>query len=273
MIQSHYVPSERPYRIIYTGGVVGLQIGTLIVVDDQSQYFEKTTIPRVGNRAPRFVGYLGVKTYSYPVVSYINKVKEKDYPVTSDIAYDERFYSESVVWNNVKMEDVATICLEGQKVPWDDMLSIIGPAIEKCIDLNTTRKQLTETFGLFSRIQALGGSISMPEGAETDYSSGGYTTKMYTVKLFLDSYKDEDGNETSCYRTDDGDSLPFFAIEGEEAYKILDYQRMMYERRIKLLDRSVGSQIKLYFEMIDLGSEEETQNLKVIVNKLNSRNH
>ena len=271
MIQSHYVPSERPYRIIYTGGVVGLQIGTLIVVDDPSQYIQSSVIQRGGNRALRGF-YRGVRTFSYPVVSYINKEKEKSRRITSDIAYNENDYGESVVWNNVRMEDVATICLENQQVDWDDMLPIIQPAIEKCTDRATTREELAKAFRIFSKVTELGGGISLPEGLETESLAGGRTIKRYTVTLIYDTLEDEDGNKTYCYKTDNGDILPFFALEGEDAYKILDYQRMMYERRIRYLDRGVGTQIKLSFEMTDLGSEEEIQKLEMMVNKLNARN-
>lgn len=272
MIQSHYVPSERPYRIIYTGGVVGLQIGTLIVVDDrQTQNIQVSTTQRFGNRTPSCF-YHGVRTFSYPVVSYINKETEKRRRITSDIAYDVNDYSESVVWNNVRMEDVATICLEGQRVPWDEMLPIIKPAIEKCIDMVTTRQELFNAFSIFFKVIKLGGSISMPEEYNTEYLSNGKMLKLYTVKLMYDSYVDEDGKKTIFYTTDDGDNLPFFALEGEEAYKILDYQRFMYERKIRLLDNSVGSQIKVYFEKNDSENEEINQKLEAMVNKLNARN-
>ena len=272
MIQSHYVPSERPYRIIYTGGVVGLQIGTLIVVDDQqSPNIQVATTQRFGNRNP-FCFYRGVRTYSYPVVSYINKEMEKRRQITSDIAYDVNDYNESVVWNNVIMEDVATICLEGQQVPWDEMLPIIKPAIEKCTDMVTTRQELAKAYRIFSKVTELGGSISIPEEDDTECLSGGKTIKRYAVKLMYDSYIDEDDKEKFFYTTDEGDYLPFFALEGEESYKILDYQRSMYERRIKLLDRSVDSRIKLYFEISDSENEEICQKLEVMVNKLNARN-
>ena len=56
-MESHFVKLEPPYQIIHYGGVVGIQIGTLIVVGENS--FEPKGID--------------IRTRSHPVVSYVDK--------------------------------------------------------------------------------------------------------------------------------------------------------------------------------------------------------
>ena len=62
-MQSHFVKLEPPYQIIHYGGVVGIQIGTLIVTKDVSDKEKE--------------GY-AIETHSHPVVSYFNKQKSLD---------------------------------------------------------------------------------------------------------------------------------------------------------------------------------------------------
>ena len=216
------------------------------------------------------LGYLGVKTHSYPVVSYINKDKANHYKLTSDISVAERLYSESVVWNNVEMEEVATVCLEGDKLPWEDLMTIIGPAIDKCVDIETTRQVLNQAFALIPRIISLGGNIIQPENSVQNYDSGKLTYE-YTVSLDLVQYESEDGTEKQCYSTSFGAYFPFFAIVGDNAYGILDYQRRMYERFLKFIVNSIGTKFKLKFEIDEYSHDGENPKLKDMVQKLNSR--
>ena len=64
-MQSHFVKLEPPYQIIHYGGVVGIQIGTLIVV---------------GESHPGDYSSLDIFTHSHPVVSYVDKVIISRYP-------------------------------------------------------------------------------------------------------------------------------------------------------------------------------------------------
>ena len=126
MIQSHYVPLPKPYRIIYSGGAVGLQIGTLIVVS------EATTTFHGGKIVP---GYWGVNTYSYPVVSYINKDgKASDRPSLISSLPGSDDYSEAVVWDQVQQRDVATLCVEGGFLDWGILLTIIDQIFRESTD-------------------------------------------------------------------------------------------------------------------------------------------
>ena len=57
-MESHFVKLDPPYQIIHYGGVVGIQIGTLITV---------------GNEYPGDSGIENIYTHSHPVVSYVDK--------------------------------------------------------------------------------------------------------------------------------------------------------------------------------------------------------
>lgn len=53
MIQTSYVPLEHPFQIIEYKGVLGIQIGTLIVTVDKSEETEKGYAIETGRRRVR----------------------------------------------------------------------------------------------------------------------------------------------------------------------------------------------------------------------------
>jgi hypothetical protein len=75
---SHYVPLNPPYPILYYRGRVGIQTGTLIVVQPQR---------RGGNISG------ALRMVSLPVVNYVNKLKQQP----SQLAMPER-WAENKVW-------------------------------------------------------------------------------------------------------------------------------------------------------------------------------
>lgn len=94
MIQTNYVALERPYRVIYYNGVMGLQIGSLIVTKEK----------------PNRKGGSAVEIKSHPVVSYCGaEIKKKD----TIFSPSPGRYSEGVVWDQVEQNDVSTLCIEG----------------------------------------------------------------------------------------------------------------------------------------------------------------
>ncbi len=95
-MESHFVKLEPPYQIIHYGGVVGIQIGTLIVVGENS--FDPKSID--------------IYTRSHPVVSYVDKrqlrAKLGNERGNRDIA---SYYGggEGNVWSKVEVSDVDVI--------------------------------------------------------------------------------------------------------------------------------------------------------------------
>ena len=99
MIQTHFVKLEPPYQIIHYGGVVGIQIGTLIVV---------------GESYPGDHTSIDIFTHSHPVVSYVDKLQLKaklgkergDYFAASNWGGGE-----GNVWSKVEVSDVDVVGL------------------------------------------------------------------------------------------------------------------------------------------------------------------
>ena len=97
-MESHFVKLEPPYQIIHYGGVVGIQIGTLIVVGENS--FEPKSID--------------IYTRSHPVVSYVDKhqLKAKLGKERGNYFMASRFGGgEGNVWSKVEVSDVDVIGL------------------------------------------------------------------------------------------------------------------------------------------------------------------
>ena len=96
-MQSHLIKLDPPYQIIHYGGVVGIQIGTLITV---------------GNEYPGDQSIEHIYTHSHPVVSYVDKLQLKaklgkergDYFTASSWGGGE-----GNVWSKVEVSDVDVI--------------------------------------------------------------------------------------------------------------------------------------------------------------------
>lgn len=100
IVNSHYVPLNEPYPIIYYGGSVAMQIGTLIVVygpgEEQGMYGHIRTSK--------------MTTRSHPVVAYGNK-----YVSEPREEWRLNMWSEGVVWDYVQLKDIFTFCFHNQK--------------------------------------------------------------------------------------------------------------------------------------------------------------
>lgn len=105
MIQTSYVPLEHPYQIIEYQGVLGIQIGTLIVTVDMSDESEK--------------GY-AIETHSHPVVSYVNNKIHTDMKIHRSLSLPRPY--EGVVWDKVELHDLRTLVREGEMLNWDDFM-------------------------------------------------------------------------------------------------------------------------------------------------------
>lgn len=101
MIQTNYVPLEHPYRVVYYNGVIGIQIGSLIL-----------TIEKQDEEGKRIVE---IKTH--PVVSYSSTEKKKE---IAGASYPG-LYAEAVVWDKVEQCEVTTLAIENGKINWDEL--------------------------------------------------------------------------------------------------------------------------------------------------------
>ena len=120
-MESHFVKLEPPYQIIHYGGVVGIQIGTLIVVGENS--FEPKSID--------------IYTRSHPVVSYVDKRQLRAKLGKERGNRDIASYfggGEGNVWSKVEISDVDVIGLseldgEPSLFEWTDFVSLVNDGV------------------------------------------------------------------------------------------------------------------------------------------------
>lgn len=271
MIQSHYVALERPYRIIYANGNVALQIGTLIVVDDSMNYQMEHFPNRGGNRAIRYFGYLGIKTHSYPVVSYINKRNDTDLSHT-DIAFGGGEWSEAEVWSGIEQKDISTICLEGKEVKWSNIVEIITPMLHECHNNNDTLEIIIKLITVLKRINELGGVIVEPDKYCYNFMKKPNGETKVVVNLTYQKNENSNGEShpeiTNAYPNF---PFPFFAgtSELDEAYKIIRRQESFYQK-IKISDNS-ESHFSFIFAIDDNNPSDGKDELQTLIEKLNNR--
>ena len=224
MIQSHYIPLESPYRIIYAGGALGLQIGTLLVVHDLGPS------PRGGNRMPSVSQF---KTASYPVVTYVNKTLN-NLPLINDVNQSGLF-SEGVVWENVRQDQVATVCLEGQELEWDDYMDILGPDLFSIHSPEELNEKTQKAFRMFEVFYNLGGKIKQPKSCTDTFD---HTIKKkcqyYEVTLKYSTVETAEGS-LRCFRSDFRSNPFFLAITEDvsQAYAMLERQRQFYQNMLR----------------------------------------
>ena len=105
IVNSHYVPLQPPYPVIYCNGEVAMQTGTLIVVEGLDPIDPNNRIPsRGGNRTGCRMSPYSIRTHSHPVVSYSNK----SIGLVMGPARPNDF-SEGVVWDKVELGDVIVL--------------------------------------------------------------------------------------------------------------------------------------------------------------------
>ena len=100
-MNTSYVPLEHPYRIIAYRGVLGIQIGTLIVTVDKSEESK---------------GGYAIETHSHPVVSYVNNSLFVDKEEHRSLSLPKPY--EGVVWDKVELQDVETVVRENEQLSW-----------------------------------------------------------------------------------------------------------------------------------------------------------
>ena len=214
MIHSHYIKLERPYRIIYAKGNVGLQIATLIVVDDQNN-----------------PTYKGIKTYSYPVVSYVGKdAKTKDIPYSDVLATGE--WSEGEVWTFAEQKDVATLGLQGGTIDWATLLDVIDLRFMDSNSYNATVEAFVGLRNNIEKLQDLGCRLEGPKISLHTYKKLADGSYQITLPMGCVEEEDEDGNPVlNFYSVVFKNQFPLTAqtSDVDEAVKMIRRQTDFYK--------------------------------------------
>ena len=94
MIQTHFVRLEPPYQVIFCNGQVGVQIGSLIAVEEKR-----------GDK-----GEYGLVTHTHPVVSYgDNKILDIWSRGKNDIWTSPGDFFQGAVWDKAEVNDVIVL--------------------------------------------------------------------------------------------------------------------------------------------------------------------
>ena len=133
-----YVPLQYPYQIIKYKKDIAMQIGTLIV-----------TTQKEGNADGQDYH---IETHSHPVVTYDNKANAKP---NSQLAKYQ--FLEGVVWNNVEVKDVTTICLSDARLSWREFIDFLEE------DLCRDESAEAPCLDAFWKIIKLAGGVAPPE--------------------------------------------------------------------------------------------------------------
>lgn len=137
IVNSHYVALQPPYPIIYCNGEVGMQTGTLVVVEGPAQ-----SDPSGKGDAP-----YSIRTHSHPVVSYGNKFAAvlTNFPEPND-------WSEGIVWDNVEMSDVTILCYSDKpEIPHPRLSILVSGERYKDAYYDTQAFSLSKLMRQFSR--------------------------------------------------------------------------------------------------------------------------
>lgn len=148
-MQSHFVKLEPPYQIIHYGGVVGIQIGTLIVVGENS--FDPKSID--------------IYTRSHPVVSYVDKLQLKaklGKERGDNFKVSQWGGGEGNVWSKVEVSDVDVIGLwdvdqdhETCHLEWNDFTSLVNDGFSY-MDAKKSTSRKYGIYELYNYLQRVG---------------------------------------------------------------------------------------------------------------------
>ena len=260
MLQSHYIPLESPYRIIYAGGALGMQIGTLLVVH------ELEPSARGGNRTSAKSRFA---TESHPVVSYINKGVSHVKTVT-DIGA-RGLFSEGVVWDKVTQDEVATVCLEDQELSWKDCLDFLGPELMASGEAVSLSAELQRSYRILETFAQLGGKVVLPDqnglrhGRHYDKHCGVLNVELSRGPVL--NYAS--GEELPCLHSPLGGDFLFvaYASDTAEALALLDQQRNFYERVMSLFGPQYNKGGRIQFTMPKGADDEELARLGKMLNQ------
>ena len=258
-MESHFVKLEPPYQIIHYGGVVGIQIGTLITV---------------GNEYPGEHGIENIYTHSHPVVSYVDKQLMK-IKIGKDRGNRElaSYYGggEGNVWSKVQVSDVDVIGLwdtdqEPTSYPfeWEDFVDLACFGFSRIDAMQSTYRE-NGIFDLRDYLMKVGLDVVPPS-----------PVKQLKMSLSLSYQKDKYGRVRGslfCQAVDIPMAfhLPFSETQAKHAVQLFGHFIRQYLSIMRSLDAtiefSVGESINA--DLINKDVHVIEENLIKLVKTLN----
>lgn len=230
MIQTSYVPLEHPYQIIEYNGMLGIQIGTLIVTKDVSDKEKE--------------GY-AIETHSHPVVSYFNKQKSLDQ--RKQISMSLRRPFEGVVWDKVELYELSVLAREGETMSWRNYMSYCRKL--RLGELEGTIKGaellITNTYG-----ELLDWGIDM---SEPKMSKDG----EYILNVEVEDYLERNGKEYLYTSGDMG-----IVVEKADTLIMIAKMKMQAECYLSIINYFYDCRCKVVFWTENLFLQEFTNELK-----------
>lgn len=145
MIQTSYVPLDKPYQIIEYNGRLGIQIGTLIVTKEK--------------RTQKGDGY-AIETHSHPVVSYVNKEIPLDLKRYMSLSKPRPF--EGVVWEDVELYELNVVTRDNEELTWEDYMQLCKK-IRLCELENREVNAEMHIMNNFGLLQDWGINVALPK--------------------------------------------------------------------------------------------------------------
>lgn len=255
-MQSHFVKLEPPYQIIHYGGVVGIQIGTLIVVGEN----------------PEDPSGLGICTRSHPVVSYVDKIRLRKVLKDDLNDYGLSYYAggEGSVWSKVEVNDVDIIGLwdpdtkyEKPQFDWDGFVRLVLDGFSTLDSWNGTYRE-NGIYDLTDYLRRVGLPVIRPVGVEKihlDMWYNGSRSEHNAVDKIIICYYDHAPEGKSV-----GFAIPCFE---DNMDKTIDIAASYMDDYLSLM-RSNDAQIE--FSASEYESEDERaagEYLKTLAQRLN----
>ena len=265
-MQSHFVKLEPPYQIIHYGGVVGIQIGTLIVV---------------GQEYPGPDDRIDIYTRSHPVVSYVDKfqLKAKLAKDSGNLGVASHYGGgEGNVWSKVQVSDVDVIGIwdnnqETQSIEWASFLSLVLNGFSLMDAQNGTCRK-NGIFDLESYLRRVGITPVLPP-----------PIKQFKMVLSLQSTKFDNGfvrlyiqcNELFSKDSDGFVRIVFYAMYDEKhidrVVENISHHMQQFLSLLRMHDAKIEF---IVFDDDDdddddepVGKPEDRENLDLIAEKLN----
>lgn len=146
MIHTQLLLSQPPYQIIYAGGEVGIQVATLVVVEDKTD--------ANGNYA--------VETHSHPVVNYglkenLSAIAEKN-KKKAEFLMMWQLLPEGAVWDKVEIADVNVLGLAGitEDISLEEFINIIPKRGGNILPDTWSSKSLNAMHDIIEKLRHVG---------------------------------------------------------------------------------------------------------------------
>ena len=208
MIQTQLLRLDPPYQIISAGGRVGIQVATLIVVEDPSPV-------AIERRTGRALGYGPMKCRSYPVVNYGLKqgleeqMKYQNNPLDyeADWAIRRRMQPEGAVWSGVDVKDVKVLGLAGANndpVGLEQFIYLIPTVWRTDPSLRLWDKNSTSR--IYDLFTGLGNVGLKHQKLTADHLNG---KNVFPIRLDLEQNPSSDGFYIKVVIIEDTNALPW----------------------------------------------------------------